>query len=133
MVELSENAVTGFHAGLRNRGLCSRSIWYVHLLQGQSPERAAEKLERFLSAIPLEQSILLLLAPPSMALGEWVSDQRLIDDSHIFARGCRALAKQLGIHFADAGKWDVPLAHDGVHFTEQGHKAFAAGLLEVLK
>ena len=103
------------------------------LLQGQSPERAAEKLERFLSAIPLEQSILLLLAPPFMALGEWVSDQRLIDDSHIFARGCRALAKQLGIHFADAGKWDVPLAHDGVHFTEQGHKAFAAGLLEVLK
>ena len=43
------------------------------------------------------------------------------------------LAEQLGIRFADAGKWDIPLAYDGVHFTEQGHRAFAAGLLEELK
>ena len=109
-MELWENAVTGFHAGLRNRGLCSRSIWCVHLLQGQSPERAAEKLGRFLSAIPLEQSILLLLAPPSMAHGEWVSDQQLIDDSHIFVQGYRALAEQLGIQFIDAEKWGIILA-----------------------
>ena len=39
----------------------------------------------------------------------------------------------LGIRFADAGKWNISLAYDGVHFTEQGHRAFAAGLLEVLK
>ena len=44
-----------------------------------------------------------------------------------------ALAERLGVRFADAGKWDIPLAYDGVHFTEQGHKAFAAGLLEELK
>ena len=36
-------------------------------------------------------------------------------------------------HFADAGAWSVSLAHDGVHFTEQGHRAFAAGLWEVLR
>ena len=45
----------------------------------------------------------------------------------------RPLAEQLGIHFADAGKRDIPLAYDGVHFTEQGHRAFAARLLEELK
>ena len=39
----------------------------------------------------------------------------------------------MGIRFADAGKWDISLTYDGVHFTEQGHKAFAAGLLEELK
>ena len=44
-----------------------------------------------------------------------------------------ALAERLDIRFADAGKWDIPLAYDGVHFTEQGHRAFAAGLLEVVK
>ena len=44
-----------------------------------------------------------------------------------------ALAERLDIRFADAGKWDIPLAYDGVHFTEQGHKAFAAKLLEELK
>ena len=39
----------------------------------------------------------------------------------------------MGIRFADSGNWDIPLAYDGVHFTEQGHKTFAAGLLEELK
>ena len=30
----------------------------------------------------------------------------------------------------DAGKWDVELAYDGVHFTEQGHRAFADSLFK---
>ena len=68
-----------------------------------------------------------------MTLGVWVPSQQLIDDSHTFARLCRSLAEHQGIRFADAGKWDIPLAYDGVHFTEQGHRAFAAGLLEVVK
>lgn len=103
------------------------------LLQGQSPEQAAERLERFLAAVLLERSKILLIAPPPMTLGEWVSSQQLIDDSRTFARLCRALAKRMGVRFADAGKWDISLAYDGVHFTEQGHKAFATGLLEELK
>ena len=103
------------------------------LLQGRSPEQTAERLERFLTSISLDQSKILLIAPPPMSLGEWVSSPQLIDDSHAFARLCQALAERMGIRFADAGKWDIPLAYDGVHFTEQGHKAFAAGLLEELR
>ena len=103
------------------------------LLQGRSPEQAAERLERFLVAVLLERSKILLIAPPPMTLGEWVSSQQLIDHSHTFARLCQALAEKLGIRFADAGEWGISLAYDGVHFTEQGHKAFAAGLLEELK
>ena len=103
------------------------------LLQGCSPERAAEKLERFLAGIPLDRSKILLIAPPPVTLGEWVPSPQLIDDSHTFAKCCQTLAEQLGIRFADAGKWDVSLAYDGVHFTEQGHRAFAAGLLEELR
>lgn len=40
---------------------------------------------------------------------------------------------ELSIRFADAGKWDISLTYDGVHFMEQGHKVFAARLLEELK
>lgn len=58
---------------------------------------------------------------------------QLIDDSRTFARLCQALAEQLGIRFTNAGKWDIPLAYDDVHFTEQGHRVFAAGLLEELR
>ena len=103
------------------------------LLQGCSPGQAAEGLERFLSGIPLDRSKILLIAPPPVALGAWVPSQQLIDDSHTFARCCKVLAEKMGIRFADVGRWDIPLAYDGVHFTEQGHKAFAIKLLEELK
>lgn len=71
--------------------------------------------------------------PAAGAAGAWVPDQQLIDDSRTFAQLCQALTEQLGTRFADAGKWDILLAYDGVHFTEQGHRTFAAGLLEELK
>ena len=103
------------------------------LLQGCSPEEAARKLEHFLSSLALSQDKVLLIAPPPMRRGEWVPDQRLIDGSHAFARCCQALSGRLGIRFVDAGDWDISLAYDGVHFTEQGHRAYAAGFLEVLR
>lgn len=103
------------------------------LLQGHSPEEAAGKLERFLAGLSLPRDQILLVAPPPMCRGEWVPSQQLIDDSRTFAQRCRTLAGRLGVRFADAGNWDIPMAYDGVHFTEQGHRAFAAGLLEVLR
>ena len=103
------------------------------LLQNRSPEHAVDRLEGFLSGIPLDRRKILLIAPLPVKRGAWVPDQQLIDDSHAFAQLCQTLAEQLGIHFADAGKWDIRLAYDGVHFTEQGHRAFAARLLEELK
>lgn len=103
------------------------------LLQGRSPEQAAERLERFLSGIPLDRSKILLIAPPPVTLGAWVPSAKLIDSSRAFAQFCRVLAERMGIRFTNAGKWDIPLAYDGVHFTEQGHRAFAAGLLEELR
>lgn len=103
------------------------------LLQGRSSKEASEKLMRFLSGLALDPKQVLLIAPPSLALGEWVSSQQLIDNSKVFAQRCHDLAQQFGTSFADAGKWNIPLAYDGVHFTEQGHKIFASNLLEVLK
>ena len=103
------------------------------LLQGRSPEQAVKRLDRFLSGISLDRSKILVIAPPPVKRGAWVPNQQLIDDSHAFAQLCQTLAEQLGTRFADAGKWDISLAYDGVHFTEQGHRAFAAGLLEELK
>ena len=100
------------------------------LLQGRSPEQAAERLERFLSSIPLDRSKILLIAPPPVTLGAWVPSAKLIDDSRTFARLCRVLAERMGIRFADAGNWDISLAYDGVHFTEQGK---GAGVINELR
>lgn len=103
------------------------------LLQGRSPEEAVQRLEGFLSGLTLARDRLLLIAPPPMALGAWVPDEQLVAASKRYARLCKELAERLGVRFADAGAWGVSLAYDGVHFTEAGHRAFAAGLLEVLR
>ena len=103
------------------------------LLQGRSPGQAAERLAHFLGGISLDPNKILLIAPPPVAPGEWVLSPQLTDHSHTFARLCQALAKQRGIRFADAGRWDIPLAYAGVHFTAQGHKTFARRLLEELR
>ena len=59
------------------------------LLQGQSPEQAAERLERFLSGVSLDRSKILLIAPLPVTLGAWVPSPQLIEDSHAFAQLCQ--------------------------------------------
>ena len=103
------------------------------LLQDRSPEQATERLEHFLSGVSLDRNKILLIAPPPVTLGAWVPSAKLIEDTRTFARLCQTLAERMGIRFADAGRGDISLAYDGVHFTEQGHRAFAAGLLEELR
>ena len=88
------------------------------------------KMERFLRSLP--SCHVLLVAPPPMALGEWVTEETLLRESAALPAAYEALALRLGIGFADAGQWGVELAFDGVHFSENGHQAFAKGIQEVL-
>lgn len=100
------------------------------LLQGANAGIVTDRMQAFLNGLTMEKSKILLIAPPPMQLGVWVPDARLIDTSLQLARRYRALAERLNICFADAGEWNISLAFDGVHFTEDGHKAFAEGLLK---
>jgi len=101
------------------------------LLQGAAPETVCGRMERFLRSQDMEK--ILLIAPPPMKLGAWVPGQNLIEDSQNLADCYRDLAQRLGIRFADAGQWNVSVAYDGVHLTQEGHSAFALGLLNDLK
>lgn len=103
------------------------------LLQFRTPEAACGKMELFLQTLTLERNKILLLAPPPFKPGEWVPNQTLIADSITLAKYYRTLAARLGVHFADAGEWNIPLAYDGVHLTEEGHRAFAEDLIVYLK
>ena len=98
------------------------------LLQGASPETVCGRMERLLES--LDHKKILLIAPPPMKSGAWVSSQNLIDDSKALSKQYKVLAKRLDIRFVDAGQWNVPLAYDGVHLTEEGHRAFSEGLIE---
>ena len=100
------------------------------LLQLDTPEAAAERMEIFLSGGDPEKMV--LIAPPFMVWGEWVQDQELINDSVHLASLYETLAEQLGIRFLNAGKWNIPLCFDGVHFTEDGQDIFAQRLHQEL-
>ena len=95
------------------------------LLQGNSPEAVAARMEGFLKRIALERDRILLVAPPAMKLGAWVPTRALVDDSAQLGRCYGELARRMGIRFANAAAWDLPLAFDGVHLTEAGHVALA--------
>lgn len=103
------------------------------LLEGFTAEQTAQKIEHFLSALPLEKNKILLIAPPPMVRGEWVPNQALIESSASLCKLYQDLARRMVIRFANAGEWGVSMAYDGVHYTEYGHRAFAEGLLSALK
>lgn len=89
---------------------------------------AADRMERFLRGL----SHVLLVAPPPMKPGAWVTEERLLTESAALAGQYESLARRLGCAFANAGQWGVALTFDGVHFSEAGHRAFAEGLRRVL-
>lgn len=100
-----------------------------NLLQFWTPGDTAQKMEGFLKSISLAPDKILLIAPPPMKPGSWVQDQELIDDSILMAQKFRDVCLHAGVHFADAGEWGIGLGADGVHFSAEGHKAFAHNLL----
>ena len=88
------------------------------------------RMERFLNTLP--PCRVLLVAPPPMVMGEWVTEERLLLESVALAGEYEALARRLGMGFANAQQWKVELTFDGVHFAESGHRAFAKGIQEAV-
>lgn len=103
------------------------------LLQGICPEQAADRMENFLKGVGLPKEKLLLVAPPRLRLGAWVNDVALIQLSRELSGRYQELSEKMGFSFADAGEWNLPLAFDGVHLTEEGHRIFAEKIYEYLK
>ena len=100
------------------------------LLNGTSALDAAEQMKVFVAECGVKS--ILLIAPPTMKRGAWVTDDGLVLRSMELSRQYRRLAKEVGCLFADAGEWEIELTFDGVHFTEEGHARFADKLAGVL-
>lgn len=77
---------------------------------------------------------ILLIAPPPTQLARYGSDGEHFDRISLeFADSYLELANKLGVRYADAGRWQIDIGPDGVHFTAEGHKKFAEGLEKVLR
>lgn len=95
----------------------------------------ADRMKKFLCELTknISSEKILLIAPPSMNKGEWVDEDRLLTESRRFGSCYKSVARALGVHFADSKEWGIHTAYDGVHFTEEGHAAFASGLEKILE
>ena len=72
---------------------------------------------------------ILLIAPPHTDIGRFGADGDNYDrESRRLGAIYREIAGRHGLWFADAGQWGIPLAHDGVHLTPEGHRIFAETL-----
>ena len=105
------------------------------LLNGASAGNTAERMMALLRCMveSAGEAIILLIAPPPMRFGDWVQTQELIDESIKLGGLYRQLAEKQDVAFADAGEWGVELSFDGVHFSPEGHAAFAKGLIHTLE
>ncbi len=102
------------------------------LLQGASAAETAARMEAFLNQLLSHCKNILLIAPPPMKRGAWVPTDQLVAESIRLADAYRALAEALNVPFVDTRPWKIELAFDGVHFTENGHRAFAENLRKAL-
>ena len=102
------------------------------LLQGASAKKAIARMEAFLNQLLPHCKQILLICPPPMKRGAWVPTNALVTESVRLAEEYNFLAEKLNISFVDTREWNVELAFDGVHFTEDGHHAFANRLIEYL-
>ena len=103
------------------------------LLQGHSAQECCCRMEAFIRILQPLCGQIFLIAPPPLKRGAWVTEEKLFSESVKLAEAYQALSRRLGIAFVDAGKWNVELAFDGVHFTEEGHRSFAQGLYAYLR
>ena len=98
------------------------------LLQGNSVETAAKRMSLFLERMGAEKEKAVLIVPPPMKMGAWVTEERLLTDSLRLGDAYRTLARTHGAGLVDTSHWAIELTFDGVHFSEKGHQTFAEKL-----
>lgn len=103
------------------------------LLQGNDAARTADRMDKFINSLNIERHKILLIAPPPMKSGFWVPTEDLIRESLKLTACYEILAERKGIWYASAGDWNVDLVFDGIHFSKEGHIAFAKGLYVFLQ
>lgn len=125
----------GFHALRLLSEYAPVDVFFVmlgtnDLLQGVSASEAAVLMEAFLNQLLPHCKAIVLAAPPPMKRGAWVPTDALVTESLQLMEEYQRLAQRLRIPFADTRGWNIQLAFDGVHFTEEGHHTFASQLLD---
>ena len=96
------------------------------LLEEDTAEETAARMKSFL--LKLMENC----EPPVFRAGEWVEGEEMIEESRRLGPLYKAVAEELQVRFADTAGWEIEVLYDGVHFSPDGHKAFAEQLDRLL-
>ena len=100
-------------------------------------EDAVRKMREFLTFLTELKSPeqILLIAPVHVgnAKSKIPIYRKAYEENRKMNQGYRELAEKFGTLFADAGEWEIKLAADYVHFSEEGHGRFALKMKEYLQ
>ena len=123
MEEISLWIMLGTNDFLENERITARdaALRMEKLLEGIAEQTEEKKIS------------LLLISPVPVKHGAWVENQKICEETEKFAFYNRKLSEKSGTDFVDAGEWKIPLAYDGVHFTEEGHRIFAENIIRYAK
>lgn len=80
-----------------------------------------------------DRTKILLIAPPLLHFDDEPYMGEFSTTDGELSRQYEKVAKDLGIHFVDAAKWELSFGHDKVHLSEEGHKTFAQKMGEYLE
>ena len=97
------------------------------------PAGRMEQLLRHLKA-RAQCPVIRVIGPPLIGSGE-TPDPDLVRYKEANIRmnaRFRQLAEKYEVMFADAAEWEIPLAFDGVHLSEEGHRIFADRMIPLL-
>jgi len=111
------------------------------LLQTISPDASVPAgkmqmlLEFLLNKNRIKAPALLITAPVPIGAENHPDGlmRRYYEESLKMNRAFARLAGQYGTQFADAAGWDIDMAYDYVHFSEQGHCSFAEHMSDLLR
>lgn len=100
------------------------------ILTDRDPDDTANDMAQFLSILrqDIPDNKLVLCAPPMISgLGEAYED-RILELSDCY----KSIALDRKLHFFNTASWRIELASDGVHFSPEGHRMFAAQMRRAL-
>ena len=75
----------------------------------------------------------LLIAPPAIHTMQDEFYAKYDTTNGAFAASYRALAAELKVDFADASSWEMPVAFDGIHLSEEANRIFADRMEETVR
>ncbi|MCR5452921.1 MAG: hypothetical protein K6F00_09860 [Lachnospiraceae bacterium] len=106
----------------------------ILLTANPRPGTAVEKMNALIKWIKNELKDVKTIVVGPVYISDNSGDMREYYDASLeMNRGFEELCRENGVTFWNAGEWDISLAYDGVHFSEEGHMQFAKKYIELME